>query len=90
MIFTYPITYLIRTTARAPARIQAAHGRAARDPNTIMGDLMRHKGTIAVEWENNEELGFQSYGNVGKSTTGDVFVQNHYVNEKTMRQQFPG
>ena len=51
---------------------------------------MRHKGTIAVEWENNEELGFQSYGNVGQSTTGDVFVQNHYVNEKTMRQQFPG
>ena len=44
----------------------------------------------AVEWENGEELGFQSYGNVGKSTTGDVFVQNHYVNEKTMRQQFPG
>mgnify|MGYP003445894889 FL=1 len=51
---------------------------------------MRHKGTIAVEWENNEELGFQGYGNVGKSTTRDVFVQNHYVSEKAMRLQFPG
>jgi hypothetical protein len=44
----------------------------------------------AIEWENGEDLGFQSYENVGKGSSGDVFVQNHYVSEKAMRLQFPG
>lgn len=44
----------------------------------------------AIEWENGDDLGFETYENVSKGSTGDVFVQNHYVNEKTMRLQFPG
>lgn len=43
-----------------------------------------------IEWENGDDLGFETYENVTKATNGDVFVQNHYVNEKTMRLQFPG
>ena len=44
----------------------------------------------AIEWENGDDLGFETYENVSKGSTGDVFVQNHYVDEKTMRLQFPG
>ena len=43
-----------------------------------------------IEWENGDDLGFETYENVTKATNGDVFVQNHYINEKTMRLQFPG
>lgn len=44
----------------------------------------------AIEWENGDDLGFVTYENVSKGSTGDVFVQNHYVDEKRMRLQFPG
>jgi len=43
-----------------------------------------------IEWENGDDLGFETYENVTKATNGDVFVQNHYINEKTIRLQFPG
>ena len=43
-----------------------------------------------IAWDNDEALGFDTYRNVGKGTEGDVFVQNHYVDEQSMRLQFPG
>ena len=43
----------------------------------------------AVEWENGDGLGFETYENVSKGSDGDVFVQNHYVDEKAVRLQFP-
>jgi len=43
-----------------------------------------------IVWDNDDGLGFDTYRNVGKGTEGDVFVQNHYVDEKSMRLQFPG
>jgi hypothetical protein len=42
----------------------------------------------AIEWENGEALGFETYENVSKGASGDVFVQNHYVGESEMRLQF--
>ena len=33
-----------------------------------------------IEWENGEDLGFETYENMTKATNGDVFVQNHYIN----------
>lgn len=42
-----------------------------------------------VEWENGDGLGFETYENVSKGSSGDVFVQNHYVDEKAVRTQFP-
>jgi hypothetical protein len=47
----------------------------------VVGDI--------VEWENGDGLGFETYENVSRGSSGDVFVQNHYVDEKAMRTQFP-
>lgn len=41
-----------------------------------------------IEWDNGDALGFESYENISKGTRGDVFVQNHDVNEETLRLQF--
>ncbi len=41
-----------------------------------------------IEWDNGDGLGFETYENVSKGTTGDVFVQNHEVTEKSLRLQF--
>ncbi|MFZ5638993.1 MAG: hypothetical protein ACOY82_20690 [Pseudomonadota bacterium] len=43
-----------------------------------------------IAWDNDDGLGFETYRNESRSADGDVFVQNHYVDEKTMRLQFPG
>ena len=43
----------------------------------------------AIEWENGDGLGFETYENVSKGSNGDVFVQNHYVSGDAMRTQFP-
>ena len=42
-----------------------------------------------IAWDEDEGLGFDTYRNLGKGTEGDVFVQNHYVDEQAMRRQFP-
>lgn len=42
----------------------------------------------AVEWENGDGLGFETYENASKASSGDVFVQNHYVAGTEMRRQF--
>lgn len=48
--------------------------------------------TIAVgdtiAWDSGDDLGFQSYENVGNGTRGDIFVQNHDVSEKALKLQF--
>ncbi len=42
-----------------------------------------------IEWDDDEDsLGFQAYQNVSKGAAGDVFVQNHDVDEATLRRQF--
>lgn len=41
-----------------------------------------------IEWENGDALGFETYENVSKGTRGEVFVQNHDVNEQSLRLQF--
>lgn len=43
----------------------------------------------AIIWDNDDGLGFETYRNDSKRSTGDVFVQNHYVDEKAVRLQFP-
>lgn len=42
----------------------------------------------AIAWNSGDDLGFQVYENVGKGTQGDIFVQNHDVDEKTLKLQF--
>jgi hypothetical protein len=41
-----------------------------------------------VEWEDDDELGFQDYRNTRNQAIGGVFVQNHDVDEKSLRLQF--
>lgn len=43
-----------------------------------------------IVWDNDDGLGFETYRNASRNDEGDVFVQNHYVNEQMMRVQFPG
>jgi hypothetical protein len=43
-----------------------------------------------IVWDNDDGLGFETYRNASRNDEGDVFVQNHYVDERTMRRQFPG
>lgn len=42
----------------------------------------------AIAWDNVEGLGFETYDNITRGTKGEVFVQNHEVNEQTLRLQF--
>ncbi len=41
-----------------------------------------------IAWENGDALGFETYDNETRGTKGDIFVQNHEVNEQTLRLQF--
>jgi hypothetical protein len=41
-----------------------------------------------VEWDDDDGLGFQAYQNVSKDAFGDVFVQNHDLDEASLRRQF--
>ena len=41
-----------------------------------------------IEWENGDALGFETYENLSKGTHGEVFVQNHEVDETALRMQF--
>jgi hypothetical protein len=41
-----------------------------------------------IEWDNDDGLGFETYINVTRGTTGEVFVENHDVNEHALRLQF--
>ncbi len=43
-----------------------------------------------IEWENDENLGFETYRNTTKEIYYEVFVQNHNVDDATLRLQFPG
>ena len=41
-----------------------------------------------IEWDNDDGLGFETYINVTRGTTGEVFVENHDVNEHALKLQF--
>jgi hypothetical protein len=41
-----------------------------------------------IEWDNDDGLGFETYINVTRGTAGEVFVENHDVNEHALKLQF--
>lgn len=41
-----------------------------------------------IAWDSGDDLGFQTYENVGSGARGDIFVQNHDVSEKALKLQF--
>jgi sensor domain CHASE-containing protein len=41
-----------------------------------------------VEWDEDDALGFQEYRNISRGVSGDVFVQNHDLDEANLRLQF--
>jgi hypothetical protein len=41
-----------------------------------------------IEWDETDGLGFQEYRNLSKNALGEVFVQNHELDEKSLRLQF--
>jgi hypothetical protein len=41
-----------------------------------------------IEWDDDDGLGFQAYQNISKDALGDVFVQNHDLDEASLRLQF--
>lgn len=49
------------------------------DWDIVVGDTIR--------WENDDALGFETYSNVTRGTDDEVFVQNHGVDESSMRLQ---
>lgn len=42
----------------------------------------------AIEWENDDALGFEIYLNRSKNIEYEVFVQNHSLDEGALRLQF--
>ncbi len=41
-----------------------------------------------IEWDNEDGLGFETYENVTRGTRGDVFVQNHDIDDTMLKLQF--
>jgi len=41
-----------------------------------------------IEWDNGDGLGFETYENLTRGTRGEIFVQNHDIDEATLKRQF--